>query len=181
MAANQPQWPREWLMTDERIGELLWEAIEALPDGKAGIVFRHYSLQVEDRADLATRVAAICKDRGLALAIGRNVDLASSLRADMVHNPDVITDVLPASRSAHSFEEAQATWQSGAQLVFLSPIFVTRSHPGQEPLPGVEAMKVIAASPVPIIALGGMSRARFSEVQQLGFYGWAGIDAWLGA
>lgn len=181
MAANQPQWPHEWLMTDERVGDLLWQAIDSLPDGKAGIVFRHYSLQTEDRAELGARVAAVCRGRGLALAIGRDVDLASSLRAELVHNPTGIDAVLPTSRSAHSFEEAQAAWRRGAQLIFLSPIFATRSHPGLEPLPRTQAREIIAASPVPVIALGGMNRVRFRELQQLGFYGWAGIDAWIGA
>ena len=37
MAANQSLWPREWLMTDERIGERLWEAVDGLPPG-AGVV-----------------------------------------------------------------------------------------------------------------------------------------------
>ena len=180
MAANQPQWPREWLMTDERIGDRLWQAVAALPDGQAGIVFRHYSLAADERAEMARRVATTCRDRVLTLAIGRDVSLAGSLGADLAHNPEKDHGTLPASRSAHSFEEAQAAWRSGAQLIFLSPIFATRSHPGQEPLPRAEALEIIAASPVPVIALGGMNRARFSELLELGFYGWAGIDAWLG-
>ena len=31
MTANQPPWPRDWLMTDERMGERLWEAIGPRP------------------------------------------------------------------------------------------------------------------------------------------------------
>ena len=180
MAANQPQWPHEWLMTDERIGGRLWEAIDALPDGRAGIVFRHHSLAANRREELAVRVATTCKERGLTLAIACDVRLAGSLAAGLVHNPDADPGTLPFSRSAHSFDEARAAWSGGAQLVFLSPIFATRSHPGHEPMTRAEAKGVIAASPVPVIALGGMNRARFSELQQLGFYGWAGIDAWLG-
>ena len=180
MAANQPQWPREWLMTDERIGDRLWRAIDSLPDGRAGIVFRHYSVAASQRVELAGRIASLCKERGLTLAVARDVPLARSLTADFVHNPDSDPVTLPSSRSAHSFDEAQSAWQGGAHLIFISPIFVTRSHPGRQPLPRAEAKEIIAASPVPVIALGGMNRARFSELQQLGFYGWAGIDAWLG-
>ena len=57
MTANQPQWPREWLMTDERIGDRLWEAIAALPSG-AGVVFRHYSLADRERRELGLALAA---------------------------------------------------------------------------------------------------------------------------
>ena len=181
MAANQPHWPHEWLMTDERIGDQLWSAIDALPGGRAGIVFRHYSIGASQREELAARVVSICKKRGLTFAVANDVPLARSLAADLLHNPEADPVTLPFSRSAHTFDEAQAAWRSGAQLIFLSPIFATRSHPEREPMPREVAKGIIAASPVPIIALGGMSRARFNELRQMGFYGWAGIDAWLGA
>ena len=179
MAANQPPWPREWLMTDERIGDGLWRAIEALPVGSAGLVFRHYSLASEERAFLGQRVSDVCRERGLTLAIGHDGALARSLKAQLVHNPTGDPDDRPVSRSAHSFSEAEQAWNAGASLVFLSPIFATRSHPGRKPLGRDDARHIIAASPIPVIALGGMNRSRFSEVEQDGYYGWAGIDAWL--
>ena len=42
MTDRQRPWPRAWLMTDERMGERLWEAIDRLPVKHSGIVFRHY-------------------------------------------------------------------------------------------------------------------------------------------
>ena len=48
MAANQPP-GRGWLMTDERMGERLWEAIDRLPSGSGGIVFRHYQSGSDER------------------------------------------------------------------------------------------------------------------------------------
>ena len=178
MAANQPPWPREWLMTDERLGERLWGAIEALPGG-AAIVFRHYATPHDRRIALAGRVAEACRRRGLTLAIARDVALAESLDAQLVHNPIGDSGRLPFSRSAHSLEEAKAAWDSGASLIFLSPLFATRSHPGTAPLSRRDAAAVVAQCPVPVIALGGMSRARFETLKHDGFYGWAGIDAWL--
>ena len=180
MAANQPPWPNEWLMTDERIGDRLWQAIGALPNG-SGVVFRHYALQGEERAHLARRVAASCRERALTLAIARDVFLADSLAADLVHNPVGDPSVLPTTRSAHSFEEAKAAVDAGSQLIFLSPICRTQSHPQREPLSRELARRIIAACPVPVIALGGMNRTRFDERSSDGFYGWAGIDAWLNA
>lgn len=180
MAANQPPWPREWLMTDERIGHGLWQSIDALPHGRAGIVFRYHSLETIERAELAERVSAICVERQLTLAVSRDVSLACAAGAGIVHNPEGDPCGLAVSRSVHSFKEAEAAWCSGADLIFLSPIFATRTHPGQAPMTEHERDKVLAASPVPVIALGGMNRTRFREVGKLGFYGWAGIDAWLG-
>lgn len=179
MAANQPQWPREWLMTDERLGDRLWETIEALPTG-TGIVFRHNATPADRRAALARRVASICRDRGLVLAIAGNIELADALNAALIHNPVGDPGLLPISRSAHSTREAVVACSSGASLIFLSAIYATRSHPGRPPLPRNTARQIVAGCPVPVIALGGMNRARFAERKADGFYGWAGIDAWLG-
>ena len=57
MAANQPPWPREWLMTDERMGDRLWEAIDGMPPG-SGVVFRHYA----DPAGAGETCSAGCGD-----------------------------------------------------------------------------------------------------------------------
>ena len=179
MAVNQPPWPREWLMTDERLGGRLWEAIEALPAG-AGIVFRHYSTPPNARIELAHRIANSCRERGLMLAIGHDVFLADSLNAALVHNPVGDPGVLPISRAAHSLDEASAAVRSAASLIFLSPLYPTRSHPEREPLSHDLARQIVAACPVAVIALGGMNRERFRELEPAGFYGWAGIDAWLG-
>jgi thiamine-phosphate pyrophosphorylase len=181
MTANQPPWPREWLMTDERIGDRLWEAIDALPDGRAGIVFRHYSLIAGERARLARQVSDTCRNRKLVLAIASDAELAAAVGAHLVHNPVGHPGDLPFSRSAHSAEEAIAASRAGASLIFLSPIHQTRSHPGRSAMGGQLAARIVADSPVPVIALGGMNRARFAELREVGFYGWAGIDAWLGA
>ncbi len=179
MAANQPQWPGEWLMTDERLGDRLWQAIDALPAG-AGIIFRHYATPTEDRHRLAQRISNLCRERGLMLAVAQDVALANALDAELAHNPAGTRGELPFSRSAHSMAEARSAWADGASLIFLSPLFSTRSHPGLEPLPRTLARKIVAASPVPVIALGGMNRNRFEQRKADGFYGWAGIDAWLG-
>lgn len=179
MAANQPPWPREWLMTDERIGGRLWAAVDRLPPG-AGVVFRHHETPAHERVVLGRRMEELCSERGLTLAISRDVAMAELFNAQLVHNPARDPGALPFSRSAHSLDEAEDSCSSGASLIFLSPLFPTRSHPGDEPLSRDEVRAIAAGCPVPVIALGGMNRARFEEVRRDGFYGWAGIDAWLG-
>lgn len=178
MAANQPPWPREWLMTDERMGDRLWVAIAALPAG-SGVLFRHYA--APGREAVAVRVAEICRERKLLLDVAADVALAAKLGAQLVHNPNSDPGNLPFSRSAHSRDEATSACRSGASLIFLSPLFPTRSHPGAVPLSREIAREIVAACPMPVIALGGMDRRRFEEIGDDGFYGWAGIDAWLGA
>jgi thiamine-phosphate pyrophosphorylase len=166
-------------MTDERIGEELWTAIDRLPR-KAGIVFRHYLTPPHERATLAGRIADICRPRGLVLAIASDIELARTLKADLVHNPPEPPNDLPFSRAVHSLEEAREAKAAGAALVFVSPVYPTRSHPGRTPLSRPAALRIAKAAGVPAIALGGMDARKSARLEREGFYGWAGIDAWLG-
>ena len=128
MTANQPQWPREWLMTDERIGDRLWEAIAALPSG-AGVVFRHYSLADRERRELGLALAAAALRRGLMLAVAGSRRLAEELGAGLVHNPDEAGS-LPISMAVHNRAQVEAAREMGAALAFVAPVYPTRSHPG---------------------------------------------------
>ena len=182
MAANQPLWPRQWLMTDERIGERLWEAIDRLPSGKGGIVFRHYSLGSGERSALGYRIAQAAAERELLFAVAGSVTLAAQLGAALLHNPDGPTS-LPLSLSVHDESEAERARAIGPALAFVSPVHGTRSHPGATAL-GVDRAAMLAEQfNCPAIALGGMNAARFDALEQAypgRFYGFAGIDCWLG-
>jgi thiamine-phosphate pyrophosphorylase len=164
-------------MTDERMGEQLWTAIDRLPIKHSGIVFRHY--RAANRTALAERISQICHRRNLTLAIAGDVDLARTLRADLVHNPAGAPPDLPCSRSVHSLEEAELAKTDGASLVFVSPVYPTRSHPGRKPLYRPSALRIARAAGVPAIALGGVNSLKAARLEREGFYGWAGIDAWL--
>jgi len=160
--------PRVWLMTDERLGDRLWEALDRLPPG-AGIVFRHYSLGRQERRALFTKVRERAPESVLVSAGGF---LAG---ADGVHNapgPGLRT------ASAHNLRELRRAERRGAGLVFLSPVYATRSHPDAAALGPRRFARLAAQTRLPVVALGGMDAARFRTVR--GAYGWAGIDAWLG-
>jgi thiamine monophosphate synthase len=177
MAANQPPWPRDWLMTDERMGEQLWGAIGRVPAETGGILFRHHSLGPEERAELGTKVAKLAKELKLTLAVSRDPLLAERLGAQLVHNPIAPTE-LPVSRSVHDEREALAAREDGTALVFISPVLPTRSHPGAAALGPERAAKLAELTGRPAIALGGMTFGRFWELGPA-FHGWAAIDAWL--
>jgi thiamine-phosphate pyrophosphorylase len=181
MAANQPPWPREWLMTDERLGERLWQAINALPTG-AGIVFRHYATPEDERARLAKLVAQLCRERRLMLAVARDVFLADSLDAQLIHNPVGDSGDLPCSMAVHDDREALAAKAADAALTFVAPIFATNSHPGAPVLGAEPAADLARLAGCPAIALGGMNAKRFAELDAAHpgvFHGYAGIDCWL--
>ena len=177
MAVNQPPWPRDWLMTDERMGERLWDAIGRVPAGSGGIVYRHHSLAPAERLELGIRLAALAQVRKLTLAVARDPLLAKQLGADLVHNPLEPAE-LPFSVAVHDEREALAAREAGADLVFISPVFQTRSHPGATALGADRASQLAAIAGCPAIALGGMTFGKYWELGPA-FHGWAGIDAWL--
>ena len=164
--------PTIWLMTDERLGERLWDAIGRVPEG-GGVVLRHHR---GDRA-LGLRVAEACTARGLVLAVAGDVALSRAVGAAMVHNPEGEADGLLVSRSVHDEREAVAA--RSAHLVFVSPVFATASHPGAEGVGIAHGLKLARLTGVPAVALGGMDAARGAEAMAEGFHGWAGIDAFL--
>jgi thiamine-phosphate pyrophosphorylase len=161
--------PRLWLMTDERQGEALFAAIARLPRG-AGIVFRHYSLEPAERRALWQRVRSAARTRGLTLVVAG----PSLPGADGSHNR---AGRALRTASAHNLREIRAAERAGAQLIFLSPVHPTRSHPGAPAL-GPRRFALLAhQARVPVIALGGMDAGKARTLG--GAYGWAGIDAWL--
>jgi thiamine-phosphate pyrophosphorylase len=77
---------------------------------------------------------------------------------------------------AHNVRELRAAERSGAALIFLSPVFPTRSHPDARTLGPIRFGLIARAARVRVIALGGMDARRARHVP--GAYGWAAIDAW---
>jgi thiamine-phosphate pyrophosphorylase len=68
--------------------------------------------------------------------------------------------------------------RAGAAILFVSPVFPTRSHPGAPPLGPMRAARIGRGLGLMVIGLGGMTARRWGRVRRLGFDGWAGIDAW---
>jgi thiamine-phosphate pyrophosphorylase len=169
MQRRQPL-PRLWLMTDERQGEGLWDALERLPRG-AGIVFRHYGLAAAERQRMFARVRKTSRKNGLVLlAAGARLP-----RADGIHGG---AGLGLRTASAHNLTELKAAERQNVHLVFVSPVFATLSHPEARTLGRVRFGLLAHSARVPVIALGGIDKRRGRSLKALGAYGWAGIDAW---
>ena len=173
MLRRQPL-PRLWLMTDERQGDKLWTALERLPAG-SGVVFRHHSLPERERRSLFEEVRTVARRRRLVLVLAGPPRLARAWRADGVHGRQPGRAGLRTA-PAHDVQEIRAAERVGADLVFVSPAFPTRSHPGQRTLGPIRFRLLARASRVPVAALGGVNARR---AQRLGIARWAAIDAWL--
>jgi thiamine-phosphate pyrophosphorylase len=154
-------------MTDERLGDGLWPALERLPRG-SGVVFRHYRLPAAERRALFEGVRRACRAWGLRLLVSGD----RLPGADGAHNR---RGAGLRSASVHNLRELRAAERAGVDFVFLSPVYSTRSHPGGKPLGPNRFTLLARRAKVPVIALGGMNAERFRGLR--GAYGWAGIDA----
>jgi len=163
-------------MTDERMGDSLFAAIEALPRG-AGIVFRHHATGRAARRALFERVARVARRKHLVLIRGGAERLGRGEAG--VHGNGWLSRPGQRTWPAHSRAEAIAGKRAGAEILFVSPVYPTRSHPGAQALGPLRAAGIGRGLGLNIIALGGMDSRRFLRLRGLGFQGWAAIDAWL--
>jgi thiamine-phosphate pyrophosphorylase len=168
--------PRLWLMTDERMGDGLIPAIRRLPKG-SGIVFRHYSLPSGDRRALFDRVKRQARARRLVLLLGGSAQEARRYRADGHHQRSTSGNSRIHSAAVHGLRERILAECLGADLVFVSPVFPTRSHPGAAALGRVRFGMLVRDAAIPVIALGGMTRQRARSLKSFGIYGWAAISS----
>ena len=167
--------PLLWLLSDARNDAALERALAALPRG-SGFVFRHYHLDPQSRAERYFELAAAARAAGQLVVLSGDPLQAREWQADGVYGAaaglETASGLLKLA-TAHDGEELAAAGRAGADGVFLSPVFPTRSHREGETL-GIHGFHVLAQrSPVPVIALGGMTKARAEE---LNWPRWGAID-----
>lgn len=161
--------PTLWLMTDERIGDVAL-AVRRLPRG-AGIVFRHYDTSEPERRRLWLRLLRIARVRGLFLIRAGSMPMPGEMGRHGNGGGRRRSRTWPV----HNRAEALAGKRAGAEALFVSPVFPTRSHPGAPALGPRQARRIGRGLGLPLIALGGMDAQRFRRLA--GFHGWAAIDA----
>lgn len=162
--------PTLWLMTDERMGAGLWQAVERLPRG-AGIVFRHHATSTAERKRLFARLLRVARRHGLVLVRGGSLPMPGEMGVHGGRDRGLVT------WPVHDWREARTARRVGADVAFVSPVFATRSHPGAPSLGVRKAGRLARTLPMTRVALGGMDAQRFRRFSD--FDGWAAIDAWL--
>ncbi len=178
MRPRQPL-PKIWMFSDERMGDAFLPALARLPKGN-GLVFRHHGLAKAERQSLFDKARVIARKRRILVVLAGSAGEARAWKADGVHQ-----SAAPSARRhlrtapVHNLRELIAAERGGADLIFLSPAFVTRSHPGGRTLGGRGFAALARKTKTPVIALGGMTAQRARAVK--GAYGWAAIDAFMEA
>jgi len=120
---------------------------------------------------MASRLREITRRHNARLIIHTQADIAEAVDADGIHvaSNDIASisgmrnwlgsQSMSISASCHNMDELTAAAEQGADWAMLSPVFPTTSHPGMPHL-GLEAFIDLASqSPIPVVALGGITVA----------------------
>ncbi|MGI4862026.1 MAG: thiamine phosphate synthase [Janthinobacterium lividum] len=166
----------------ERLGD-------ALGTGIGLVQLRAKSLDVARYDALAAAVRDVCRGRATLILNGPTPygadPPASDLRADGIHLSSArlmacqrrpVAPSCLVSAACHTLAELQQAARIGADFVTLSPVLPTRTHPDAPPLGWERFAERAAASPVPVYALGGMTRAHLARAQACGARGIAAIS-----
>jgi thiamine-phosphate pyrophosphorylase len=157
---------------------------ERLPPG-AGIVYRAFG--AADAVERGRRLRAIASARELVLLVGAHANLAEGIGADGLHMPERYSSEIPRLRAehsrwlitvaAHDLAAVEAAERAGADAVVASPVFPSNSPSAGEPL-GVEGLKsFVAATHLPVYALGGVRARTVSLLIGSGVVGVAAVEA----
>jgi thiamine-phosphate diphosphorylase len=139
--------------------------------------------------DLAGRCAERAAGSATRIVVNDRIDVALAAGAHGVHlrgdsfDPAAARTLAPAGfllgRSVRTAAAAAAA--GGADYLVLGTVFQTPSKPSGDAIVGIgELARTAAASPVPVLAIGGVSEDRLPEVARSGAAGIAAIRLFFG-
>lgn len=163
---------------------MLEQARRAVDAGIDLIQVRERDLDAAPLAALVSGVLAITRGTATRVVVNDRLDVALACIADGVHlrgDSIGIADarrIAPAGflvgRSVHSESEAAAS--GDADYVIAGTVFETASKPGAGSSMGLDGLRAIVhASPVPVLAIGGVTADRLLGIAATGAAGIAAI------
>ena len=165
---------------------------ECLAAGLSAVQVREKDLGAGELADLCRRLRGLTLDAEALLIVNDRVDVALAVGADAVQRTSTSLSVrdmiavadkrLQIGASVHALQEAIDAERQGADWVVFGPVYDTPSKRAYGPAQGLARLEAVArAVGVPVIAIGGITPDRVSEVRAAGAAGVAVISAILEA
>jgi thiamine-phosphate pyrophosphorylase len=140
-----------------------------------------------DAFRLAGRIVELCRAAGATCLVDDRLDVALAVGAHGGHvgardlPVDAARRVLGAAAvlgaTARDPVAARAAVAQGASYLGVGPVYPTATKTGLPPIGPAGIAAVAAAVDVPVIAIGGITRARVAEVIRAGAYGVAVVGA----
>jgi thiamine-phosphate pyrophosphorylase len=154
----------------------------AAQGGVSAVQFREKDLPLSQQLALALAIQRVTKRYGIKLFINDRVDICMAIDAEGVHLPASGLPVTVARKllgnhkwigvSCHSLEEVRCAEAVGADFALLGPVYETPSKRAFGPPLGIERFRQVRrATRIPLFAVGGIHKARISEVMMAGASG----------
>ncbi|MCP4574673.1 MAG: thiamine phosphate synthase [Deltaproteobacteria bacterium] len=161
---------------------------QAISGGADTIQFRRKSGSTKELIEIAMAMKNLCSKSGTPFIVNDRIDVAIAAEADGVHLGQddfpipLARKLLGKDRiiggSAATPEEIETCIREGADYVGFGPIYPTGSKDDAGPVSGIDFLKrIVASTPVPIIAIGGIDQSNASHVMGTGAHGIAVISA----
>ena len=151
------------------------------------IQIREKNLPARFVFELAAEAVKISRFTKTKILVNDRADIALAAGADGVHltsrslDPLVVRNIAPrgflVGVSTHSVDEARAASAGDADFAVFGPVFDTPSKEAYGAPLGLGALREAtqAVAPFPLLALGGITRARIAQVVEAGASGVAAI------
>jgi thiamine-phosphate pyrophosphorylase len=160
----------------------------AIAGGADTIQLREKGGETREMIRVAEQIQALCKRTGVAFIVNDRVDVAIASHADGVHlgqndfpiplARSLLGEGVIIGGSAGSMEEARKCLLEGADYIGFGPVYFTASKEDAGPASGLDLLKqVVKEIPLPIVAIGGITRENTARVMQTGVHGIAVISA----
>jgi thiamine-phosphate pyrophosphorylase len=168
-----------YYVTDRQQGDIPLFAARAVREGVDMIQVREKDMPARDLFELVCKVRDLAAGTKTRVLVNDRLDVALAAGVDGVHLP---SHGLPADRvrplvkllgiSTHSLQDAMTAEQARADFIVFGPIFDT---PGKSAIGLAPLREVAAAVRIPVLAIGGITKANTQQILATGAAGIAGI------
>lgn len=161
------------------------DALErAVAGGTRLVQLREPALAPAQWAEFMRAALAVCRRHGALALVNGDAGLAQALGADGLHLPAAQLMRIEArppfalvAASCHTREELERAAALGLDFAVLGPVQATASHPGRPGIGWPAFAALVENLPLPVYALGGMTRDDQEAAQDAGAQGIAAIRA----
>lgn len=159
----------------------------ALEGGCRWIQLRMKDHSLDEVEEIGRKVQALCKQYEAIFIIDDHVELAKKLQADGVHlglkdmpvreARQLLGEEFLIGGTANTFEDIVQHWQGGADYIGCGPFRYTDTKKNLSPVLGLEGYASIlrqmreADIPLPVVAIGGITRTDIPAILQTGVRG----------
>jgi thiamine-phosphate pyrophosphorylase len=167
------------------LAEIAGNATQLLAARPCMLQIRAKGAPAAELAELARLVLPMARAAGVPLCVNDRLDVALAVGADAVH---LGQDDLPLAEanqiargrlkvgiSTHSPAQARLAIRNGADYIGFGPVFATATKANPDRVVGLPALRAVtalasqvAAVPVPVVAIGGITLDRVAEVAAAG-------------